>query len=165
MISWGIPQELQTQVFTWLSPHPPPQFQGSILEITVWPLARLQSIGSHDWAYSRCKTNKLQGLSPHTSKQAKMDEFIQENLQSGCIHLSKSLMASPVFFIKKKDGFLWLHHQLSQNWWLHYQLPLRAHANSHWRDVKVSLGAAEYFNFLSGADRMLQHEMDVGENV
>ena len=44
------------------------------------------------------------------SKQAKIDEFIQENLQSGRIHLSKSLMASPVFFIKKKDGSLWLYH-------------------------------------------------------
>jgi hypothetical protein len=35
-----------------------------------------------------------------------MDAFIHENLSSGQIHPSKSPMASPVFFIKKKDGTL-----------------------------------------------------------
>jgi hypothetical protein len=41
-----------------------------------------------------------------SSKQKGLDEFIQENLVSGRICPSKSPMASPVFFIKKKDGTL-----------------------------------------------------------
>ena len=35
-----------------------------------------------------------------------MDSFLEENLQSGKIHPSKSPMASPFFFVKKKDGTL-----------------------------------------------------------
>ena len=42
------------------------------------------------------------------NEQAEMDTFIEENLQSGHICLSKFPMALPVFFIKKKDGSLWL---------------------------------------------------------
>ena len=49
---------------------------------------------------------KVYPLAPN--KQSEMDEFIQENLRSGRIHPSKSPMASPVFFIKKKDGSLHL---------------------------------------------------------
>jgi hypothetical protein len=40
------------------------------------------------------------------SKQKELDAFIQENLESGCIRPMKSPMASPVFFIKKKDRAL-----------------------------------------------------------
>jgi hypothetical protein len=47
---------------------------------------------------------KVYPLAPN--EQAELDEFIQENLASGCIRPSKSPMASPVFFIKKKDGAL-----------------------------------------------------------
>jgi RNase H-like domain found in reverse transcriptase/Reverse transcriptase (RNA-dependent DNA polymerase) len=43
-------------------------------------------------------------LSP--SEQKELDVFLQENLDSGCIRPSKSLMVSPVFFIKKMDGAL-----------------------------------------------------------
>lgn len=39
-------------------------------------------------------------------EQKQLDEFIEENLSTGCIRPSKSPMASPVFFIKKKDGSL-----------------------------------------------------------
>src|SRR5882724_8062437 len=35
-------------------------------------------------------------------EQEQLDEFLEENLKSRHIHLSKSPMASPVFFIKKK---------------------------------------------------------------
>lgn len=35
-----------------------------------------------------------------------MDEFLKENLESGRIRPSKSPMASPFFFVKKKDGKL-----------------------------------------------------------
>ena len=49
---------------------------------------------------------KVYSLSP--SEQKELDTFIQENLDSGRIQPSKSPMASPVFFIKKKDSGLWL---------------------------------------------------------
>ena len=39
-------------------------------------------------------------------KQKELDDFLEENLSSGRIHPSRSLMASPVFFMKKKDGKL-----------------------------------------------------------
>ena len=40
------------------------------------------------------------------SEQKELDAFLKENLDSGRIRPSKSPMASPVFFIKKKDGTL-----------------------------------------------------------
>jgi hypothetical protein len=49
---------------------------------------------------------KVYPLAPN--EQAELDEFIQENLASGRIRPLKSPMASPVFFIKKKDGTLHL---------------------------------------------------------
>ena len=39
-------------------------------------------------------------------EQVELDAFLKENLHTGRIHPSKSPMASPVFFIKKKDGVL-----------------------------------------------------------
>jgi len=42
------------------------------------------------------------------TEQKELDQFLKENLETGQIHPSKSLMASAVFFIKKKDGTLWL---------------------------------------------------------
>ena len=69
---------------------------------------------------------KVYPLSP--SEQLQLDEFLQENLCTGHIHPSKSPMASPVFFIKKKDGSLRLvqdYHVLNammvKN---HYPLPI-----------------------------------------
>ena len=47
---------------------------------------------------------KVYPLSP--KEQEELDEFLQENLRTGRIRPSKSPMASPVFFIKKKDGSL-----------------------------------------------------------
>ena len=40
------------------------------------------------------------------NKQEELDKFLDENLSSGRIRHSKSPMASPVFFVKKKDGAL-----------------------------------------------------------
>ncbi|KAG5733224.1 hypothetical protein E4T56_gene20877 [Termitomyces sp. T112] len=51
-----------------------------------------------------CKSCKVYLLVPR--EQNKLDAFLQENLDSGGICPSKSLMASPVFFIKKKDHLL-----------------------------------------------------------
>ena len=42
------------------------------------------------------------------NEQKELDAFLKENLKTGQIQLSKSPMSSPVFFIKKKDGSLWL---------------------------------------------------------
>ncbi|GLB41215.1 putative retrotransposable element tf2 155 kda protein type 1-like [Lyophyllum shimeji] len=47
---------------------------------------------------------KVYPLAPN--EQAELDAFLEENLRSGRIRPSKSPMASPVFFIKKKDGSL-----------------------------------------------------------
>src|SRR5882724_8510912 len=41
-------------------------------------------------------------------KQKQLDDFLKENLKSRHIHPSKLPMASPVFFIKKKDRSLHL---------------------------------------------------------
>ena len=59
-------------------------------------------------------TTKVYPLSP--VKQKQLNEFLDENLKSRCIWPSKSLKASPIFFIKKKDGSLhliWGHHNLN----------------------------------------------------
>lgn len=56
----------------------------------------------------------IPGLDPCFSKvypmnpieQKELDDFLEENLSLGWIQPSKSPMASPVFFIKKKDGGL-----------------------------------------------------------
>ncbi|KNZ76873.1 hypothetical protein J132_07059 [Termitomyces sp. J132] len=56
-----------------------------------------------DSAPSSCK---VYPLAPW--EQDELNAFLQESLDSGCICPSKSLMASLVFFIKKKDGSLQL---------------------------------------------------------
>jgi RNase H-like domain found in reverse transcriptase/Reverse transcriptase (RNA-dependent DNA polymerase) len=53
---------------------------------------------------AKASSTKVYLLSPN--EQAELDIFIEENLASGRIHPSKSPMAAPVFFIKKKDGSL-----------------------------------------------------------
>jgi len=50
------------------------------------------------------KSSKVYPLSPVEQKE--LDSFLEENLRTGRICLSKSPMAAPVFFIKKKDGSL-----------------------------------------------------------
>lgn len=47
---------------------------------------------------------KVYPLSP--AEQKELDAFLEENLQSGRIRPSKSPIAAPVFFVKKKDGSL-----------------------------------------------------------
>jgi len=50
------------------------------------------------------KSSKVYPLSP--LEQAELDAFLEENLHTGQIRPSKSSIAAPVFFIKKKDGLL-----------------------------------------------------------
>ena len=52
------------------------------------------------------KSSKMYPLSP--LEQAELDAFLEENLCTRWIRPSKSPMAAPVFFIKKKDGSLHL---------------------------------------------------------
>ena len=47
---------------------------------------------------------KVYPMSPVEQKE--LDDFLEENLSSGRIRPSKSPMASPVFFVKKRDGKL-----------------------------------------------------------
>ena len=47
---------------------------------------------------------KVYPLSP--AEQKELDVFLKENLETGRIRPSKSLILSPVFFIKKKDSSL-----------------------------------------------------------
>jgi hypothetical protein len=53
---------------------------------------------------AKASSTKVYPLSPN--EQTELYAFIEENLASGWIHPSKSPMAAPVFFIKKKDGSL-----------------------------------------------------------
>jgi len=41
-------------------------------------------------------------------EQEELDAFLEENLRTGQIQPSKSPIAAPMFFIKKKDSSLWL---------------------------------------------------------
>jgi len=53
---------------------------------------------------SEPKSSKVYPLSPVEQKE--LDSFLKENLHTGRIRPSKSPMAAPVFFIKKKNGSL-----------------------------------------------------------
>jgi len=53
---------------------------------------------------SEPKSSKVYPLSP--VEQKKLNSFLEENLHTGRIRPSKSPMAAPVFFIKKKDSSL-----------------------------------------------------------
>ena len=55
---------------------------------------------------SKLKVSKVYPLSP--KEQAELDTFLKENLQTSCICPSKSPIAAPVFFIKKKNSTLQL---------------------------------------------------------
>jgi len=52
------------------------------------------------------KSSKVYSLSP--LEQVELDAFLEENLRTGRIRPSKSSIAAPVFFIKKKDSSLHL---------------------------------------------------------
>ncbi len=83
---------------------------------------------------------KTYPMSP--SEQVELDKFLDEHIKKGYLVPSKSPMASPVFFIKKKDGKLRLvqdYRRLNKitikN---HYPLPLAA-------DIINRLKGARYF--------------------
>ncbi|KAF4609745.1 hypothetical protein D9613_011971 [Agrocybe pediades] len=88
----------------------------------------------------RCK---IYPLSPNEQKE--LDAFLEENLKSGRIRPSKSPMASPVFFVKKKDGSLRLvqdYRKLNEMTIKNsYPLPLIS-------DIITKLSKAKYFTKL-----------------
>jgi len=55
---------------------------------------------------AKASSTKVYPLSPNEQEQ--LDAFIDDNLASERIRPTKSPMAALVFFIKKKDGSLWL---------------------------------------------------------
>jgi hypothetical protein len=75
------------------------------------------------------------------NEQKTFDQFIQESLEKGYIVSFKSLMALPVFFVKKKTGDL----RFIQNYWKlnsitvknHYPLPHAMDIVNKLRDVKI----------------------------
>jgi len=71
-----------------------------LLEHRQWDHAIELVLGSEP------KSSKVYPLSPVEQKE--LNSFLEENLRTGRIHPSKSPMAAPVFFIKKKDGSLQL---------------------------------------------------------
>ena len=70
----------------------------------------------------------FKGYNLTLEEQIKLDKFLKENLDKGYIKPLESPMASPFFFVKKKDGKLWpcqdycyLNHWTVKN---AYPLPL-----------------------------------------
>jgi hypothetical protein len=76
------------------------------------------------------------------TEQSELNRFLTENLKTGRIQQSKSPTASPVFFIKKKDGSL----QLVQDYWMlnnmtvknKYPLPLISELVNQLRGASTS---------------------------
>ena len=86
---------------------------------------------------------KIKSYPMSPNKQSELDKFLTKHIQKGYLVPSKLPMASPVFFIKKKDGKLWLvqdYRRLNKitrkNW---YPLSLAA-------DIINRLTKAQYFN-------------------
>ena len=83
---------------------------------------------------------KVYPMSPN--EQEELDRFLEENLRKGYIRPSKSPLASPVFFVKKKDGklrFVQDYRKLNQFTVKNrYPLPLVA-------DIISRLQGARYF--------------------
>src|ERR1700761_30377 len=85
---------------------------------------------------------KIKSYPMSPAEQVELDKFLTEHLAKGYLVPSKSPMASPVFFIKKKDGKLrlvqdyrWLNKITIKN---RYPLPLAA-------DIINQLTKAKYF--------------------
>jgi hypothetical protein len=64
------------------------------------------ALGSQNRDEIRIQTKIIQNLYLTPEEQVELDKFLKENLDKGYIKPSQSPMASPFFFIKKKDGKL-----------------------------------------------------------
>jgi len=94
---------------------PSPQSTSRRISVTSTPYSQRTLFdelpGSKPWDHTielapdaSPKSCKVYPLS--TTEQKELDAFLKENLDSGQIRPSKSLMAAPVFFVKKKEGGL-----------------------------------------------------------
>jgi len=70
-------------------------------------LKEFDSVFSKKWDHAvelipgeKASNCKVYPLAP--TEQKELDQFLKENLETGWIHMSKSPMASPVFFIKRR---------------------------------------------------------------
>ena len=88
------------------------------------------------------ETHRSKNYPMSIDEQKELDKFLEENLRKGYIVESKSPIAAPVFFIKKKDGKLrliqdyrWLNEWTIKN---RYPLPLST-------DLISRLANAQYF--------------------
>jgi hypothetical protein len=86
------------------------------------------------------KSFKNYNLTPE--EQTELDKFLKENLEKGYIRPSQSPMASPFFFVKKKDGKLrpCQDYRYLNDWTIKnaYPLPLIS-------DIMDKLNGAKYF--------------------
>src|SRR5271155_753398 len=89
------------------------------------------------------KSFKNYNLTP--AEQTKLDKFLKENLEKGYLRPSQSPMASPFFFVDKKDGKLrpCQDYRYLNNWTIKnaYPLPLIS-------EIKDKLQGAKYFTKL-----------------
>ena len=90
---------------------------------------------------SKPKSFKDYNLTP--AEQIELDKFLKENLEKGYIRPSQSPMASPSFFVNKKDGKLWpcQDYRYLNDWMIKnsYPLPLIPEImDKNWKAQSIS---------------------------
>ncbi|KAF8642428.1 hypothetical protein AX16_009504 [Volvariella volvacea WC 439] len=105
---WAI-QQVTTE-----SPHFPPSFKDTLTPIHILNIPE-EYLNSFPFLKRKVSTNSLNTAlktinckvyNLFTPKQKALEEFLKENLETSRIRPSKSPMASPFFFIKKKDKII-----------------------------------------------------------
>ena len=90
-------------------------------------------------------TKPIKNYNLTLAEQLELDKFLEENLEKGYIWPSQSPMASPFFFVSKKDGKLWpcQDYRYINEWTIKnsYPLPLIS-------DILDKLKGAKYFTKL-----------------
>lgn len=87
------------------------------------------------------KTMRTKIYPMSANEQEELDRFLEDNIHKGYIHPSKSPLASPVFFVKKKDGklrFIQDYRRLNEHTIKNrYPLPLVTDIVSRLRKSKI----------------------------